>query len=409
MKNQFIVDEVIITNNRIDYKYTVKGDLETVFNGKDDFFVEYTFDISDIPESVAVVPLLCNILPIAWIFNAEVYVKNCDEDFFKSINDFKNGYIKMYPNLKFQGKITSEKLERNLIRKNKGAICFFSGGVDAFNTLLCHLKENVTLLTLWGADVKLDDKGGWDNVLRHIESTSNDFGIEYITIKSNLKDFYNSNILNDRIKYIEKEWWHDFQHGIGVISYAAPISYLTHKGTVYFASSFTANDIGEYTCASDPTIDNFLKFCGSTVIHDGYEFTRQDKVHNIVQYCRKNNKKIELRVCWESTGGKNCCQCEKCYRTMLALFAEGEDPKKYGFNYTRAQLRKIKYCQDKRFSFKKYGEIQLAMKKNCSVRELPREIRWFYNINIKQLGNNLLYKLIAKIKRKIKFIFKFKI
>ena len=335
MKSKFIIEDVIITNNRIDYKYSIEGELQEAFNNNEKFFAEYNYNISNTPESIAIIPLICNILPIIWLYDAEVYIKSCDEDFFNSIEEFKKGYIKMYPDLEFKGKIFAEKLVKNSITESNGAICFFSGGVDAFNTLLNHINENITMLTLWGADVTLQDNDGWNNVLNHLKKTANDFEISYIPVKSNFRTFYNIKKLNEKIYLTKKEWWHDFQHGIGIISFAAPISFLTKKQLVYFASSFTAKDIGQYTCASDPTIDNYLKFCDVKVIHDGYEFTRQDKVHNIVEFCRKNNKKIELRVCWESTGGKNCCHCEKCYRTMLALFAEGEDPKNDGDDYTK--------------------------------------------------------------------------
>lgn len=406
MKDKLIIEDVIISNNRIDYKYSIDGELKEAFNNNEKFFAEYNYNISNTPESIAIIPLICNILPIIWLYDAELYIKSCDEDFFNSIEEFKKGYIKMYPDLEFKGKIFAEKLVKNSITELNGAICFFSGGVDAFNTLLNHINENITMLTLWGADVTLQDNDGWNNVLKHLEKTANDFKTNYISIKSNLRNFYKKDILNKRIESIGKEWWHDFQHGIGIISFAAPISFLTKKQLVYFASSFTAKDIGQYTCASDPTIDNYLKFCDVKVIHDGYEFTRQDKVHNIVEFCRKNNKKIELRVCWESTGGKNCCHCEKCYRTMLALFAEGEDPKNYGFDYTKKLLKKIRYCQDRRFTYKKYEEIQSSMRKNCNINDLPKEIRWFYKINIKKLGCNKIYKILGKIKRKVKRIFK---
>lgn len=401
MKNEFILDKVIIDNNRIDYKYHVNGNWQEAFEDKNVFFAEYDCDITNVPESIAVIPLLCNILPIAWLFDAEINVKTCDEDFFKSIEEFKKGYINMYPDLEFKGKIIVQKLQKNVTEKSNGSICFFSGGVDAFNTLLNHLDENVTLLTLCGADIKLEDVVGWHNVLNHIKFMSESFGIDFVTIKSNLKNFYNEKVLNDKIQVIKKEWYHDFQHGIGIISFASLISYITKKTTVYFASSFTAKDIGSYTCASDPTIDNFVRFCGAKVIHDGYEFSRQDKVHNIVKYCLKNNKRLELRVCWQSTGGKNCCQCEKCYRTMLAIFAEGEDPRNYGFNYTKKQLRQIKYCNDDRFNYNKYSEIQRRMREKCSIDELPKELRWFYKMDIRKLGNNL-YKVIGKFKGKIK-------
>ena len=33
-----------------------------------------------------------------------------------------------------------------------------------------------------------------------------------------------------------------------------------------------------------------------------------------------------------SQEGDNCCMCEKCYRTMAGLWAEGENPENYGFS-----------------------------------------------------------------------------
>lgn len=48
-----------------------------------------------------------------------------------------------------------------------------------------------------------------------------------------------------------------------------------------------------------------------------------------------------MRVCWESTGGSNCCNCEKCWRTILALYAEGENSREYGFDYTDKQLNQL--------------------------------------------------------------------
>mgnify|MGYP001851164205 CR=1 FL=1 len=401
MENRFILNKCIIDNNRISYEYEVYGEWKKIFKNKPNFFAEYSYNISGLPESIAVIPLICNILPMAWLFNAEISVECCDEDFFNSIDDFKEGYKNMYPDLKFKGKFIAKTLQKNKIEDSNGSICFFSGGVDAFNTLFSHVKENVTLLTVWGADVKLCDLDGWKNVQKHIKETSRDFDINYITVKSNLKDFFDKDFVYNKIKHIGKDWWHDFQHGIGIISFAAPISFISKKMNVYIASSFTEKDKGTYTCASDPTIDNFVKFCDSNVIHDGYEYTRQDKVHNIVQYCKEYSKNIELRVCWESTGGKNCCSCEKCYRTMLAIFAEGEDPKNYGFDYSKKQLKEIKYCQDRRFNYSKYGEIQARMREKCNITDIPKEIRWFYRINIKNIGHNL-YKVIGKIKNKIK-------
>ena len=281
--------------------------------------------------------------------------------------------------------------------------------MDAFNTLVCHVAEKPVLLTLWGADVKLSDENGWKNVLSHLQDTSREFGTDYVTIKSEFRMFQEEGILTEAVKKSGDGWWHGFQHGIGIICHAAPVAWVLGLSTVYFASSFTAADKGKVTCASDPTIDNFVRFGGTNIVHDGYEFTRQMKVHNITQFSKKSGMKIPLRVCWESTGGSNCCRCEKCWRTMLAVYAENQNPREYGFDFTDAELaqiaKKMRYGGNKMFGALRYEPIQKAMQKNCEKKELPQEIRWFYDANMDNLGQAPLWRKCArKLKRGLKKI-----
>lgn len=95
-------------------------------------------------------------------------------------------------------------------------------------------------------------------------------------------------------------WWHGFQHGIGLIGQAAPIAFNHKLKSVYIVSTFTIKD--KVTCASDPIIDNFVEFCGWKTIHDGYESTRQDKVHKISRFVKNTGVDVNLRVCWISSG-----------------------------------------------------------------------------------------------------------
>lgn len=50
---------------------------------------------------------------------------------------------------------------------------FFSGGVDAFSTLISHIDETPELFTLWGNDILYDNQSGWKNVEKHIEKQQN--------------------------------------------------------------------------------------------------------------------------------------------------------------------------------------------------------------------------------------------
>jgi len=395
MANRVLVEAPRISGNRIDYAYRVEGEWADAFQPEEAFFIEYGCDISSVPEGVAVVPLLANLLPMAWVHDAEIAVPVCDRDFFGSIEDFKRGYAEMYPMLEFKGKLTAGALEECRPESGGGALAFFSGGVDAFNTLICHREEKPTLLTLWGADVKFRDAAGWERVRANSERVAAEFGVDFVPVKSCLRRFLNYEALTRKVAASGDNWWHGFQHGIGLISHAAPVAYAAGKTTVYFASTNTAADRGKIPCASDPAIDNFVRFCGARAVHDGYQSTRSMKLRSIAQYCRSTGGKVRLRVCWESRGGANCCGCEKCWRTMLALYAEGLDPRDYGFEYDDRRLKKLsgrmRYEIDK-FQGSYYRPIQETMRANFSRDQLPAAIRWFYSADITKLGRDTPYK-----------------
>lgn len=401
MRNTIKILPPIINGNRIEYNYKIAGEWIEAFNLDEKFYIEYSCDISNVPSSTAIIPLLCNIFPIAWIYDAEIYAESCDKAFFDSIPEFKKGYIDMYPKVNFGGNIFVERLEQNQNLHDNGSAAFFSGGVDAFNTLVNHAEEKPLLLTVWGADVKFEDKNGWKNVTDHLKTTASEFQVDYVTIKSSFRRFISEACLYRKVINISGDnWWHGFQHGIGIIGHAAPVCYVYNKSTVYFASSFTIAEKGKVTCASDPTIDNYVKFGSTCVIHDGYEFNRQAKVHNITQFVKKTGIKISLRVCWKSTGGKNCCQCEKCWRTILALYAESSVPSEYGFNFSDYDLKKMskdmKKCYNPMFSELRYKPIQDAMRKNLEINQVPEELKWFYKIDIKKLGYHPYRKFLGK-------------
>ena len=157
------------------------------------------------------------------------------------------------------------------------------------------------------------------------------------------------------VRIYGEDWWHGFQHGIGLICLSAPIAFCKHLKTVYIAST---NVKGHHaTCASDGSIDNYVRFGGTQVVHAQFEMSRQQKIALIVDYCKKEGRRIKLRVCWRSKGGYNCCHCEKCYRTIFAIVAEGGDPKEYGFNMTNKDFLDAERIVKKSL-YKTYGMVR---------------------------------------------------
>lgn len=86
---------------------------------------ESDLNLENVPISILVIPLICNILPIIWITDGILYIDEIDEDFFKSINEFKKGYIEMYPQVDFRGDIKVRKIIKyEPITKGRSATFF---------------------------------------------------------------------------------------------------------------------------------------------------------------------------------------------------------------------------------------------------------------------------------------------
>ena len=400
------VCDIAVNDNLIKVSFEYSIELKQYFL-TNEFTCEYNFLREDIPYGIAVIPFVCNVLPIVWLTDSELILSELDEDFCRSIDLFKQGYIDMYPMLEFRGKTSVGEVKKYIPHNSGGSACFFSGGVDAFNTLFQHLDEHPALITVWGADVSLNDVRGWEIVRQHSQNTAEQLNLNFYTIKCNFHCFLNERILNKMIRSSGDGWWHGFQHGVGLIGLAAPLAYSLGKTTLYIASSYTEADKGTYTCASDPSIDNFVRFAGCHIVHDGYNFTRMDKVKNICR-CAENGMEFRptLRVCWIETGGKNCCKCEKCIRTMAELIVSGHDPHQYGFDYTDDDLKHSRrtvlsaFCRTIRPA---WDEIQADAKKNST--DFPKGFKWINSCDIKRESRSL-ETILFKVRNKVLYLFK---
>lgn len=411
MNNTFRLVSINKHHNRIDFDYKIDGEWTKYFLLEKKMFVEYSFNIEKVPISVAVIPLMGNILPIAWICDAEVILDTLDRDFYQNLDKVKKGYADMYPMIHFTGRVTAADIVDNCDReKGDRSAVFFSGGVDAYTTLLRHIEEKPYLISLWGADIKLQDTVGWEKVKEHIQSVSEEYGLAPVYVRTNFREVINEKELNALVRKSGDSWWHGFQHGASIISHAAPIAYIDGIKRTYIASSFPEKMKGCYTCASDPTIDNYIEYCGCRTIHDGYELDRQEKVRFLVSRKRKGNP-IKLRVCWEVQGGGNCCRCEKCYRTILEIVSEGEDPNDFGFVWTDSSIKQCEKDLKNRIRMPQfnwnqyYFPIQQMFRENADRIPERDKYQWIQQIDFARINNRplkvLRYSVLARGLRKI--------
>jgi len=409
MENNLIIKNINITGNKIEVNYDVEGKWKEYLNHSIKFFSSYDQSVEKVPYSIAVIPFLCNIIPISWVHDLSIIVDELDENFYNCLENIKYGYKNMYPKLNFKGNLLVKKIIKNKYTNNNSSV-LFSGGVDAFCTLLRHLDEKPDIVTVIGADILLDDTKGIKNVNKQHEIVSEKFNLNYKVIYSNLKEIINYNSLSSYVsKKVNCEWWHDFQHGIALIGLVSPLAYINHYGITYIASSFCETQKGTYTCASDPTIDNMLKYGSTNTIHDGYELDRQQKIELICNEKRKRNiDKLNLRVCWETSGGINCCECEKCYRTIMGIITEKDNTNDYYFNFNNEKRKKMISFLSKNLVYNtkngnivNYQPIQNKFLTNYTFEETPDDLKWFRKIKIGS-RNSKIYYIKLNLKRKIK-------
>lgn len=406
MDKKIIIKNVEKNLNTISLRFDTEGNIQKFFN-TNVFTVEYDEAVDKVTNSIAIIPFMCNVLPIAFVLDISIFVEEIDETFYNCIDDLRNGYKKMCPNLELKGKIIANKIVKNIIKdETKNTIMLFSGGVDAFATFYKHLDEKPILATVRGADITTDDYEGWKVVSSYTHKTAKDYNLISTTLTSNFKEFINHSQINTvSFEKINYDWWYAFQHGIGMIGLLAPLCELKGIDTIYIASSYTSNQ--RTICASNPYTDESLKFLNCNVVHDQYDVTRQQKIDKIVNITKDKENKPILRVCWQfNSGGKNCCSCEKCYRTIYGLLAANSNPNDYGFEFNKKVAKRISYEMQYKLFLSEgckffWKDIQQSFKNNRKDLEDKKEFKWIYKMDFDKINEKIFKRLMRKIKRSI--------
>ncbi|HRP07806.1 MAG TPA: hypothetical protein PLL69_04900 [Gemmatimonadales bacterium] len=194
-----------------------------------------------------------------------------------------------------------------------GAMAFFSGGVDGSYTALSNRERITALVLLRGIDMQLDNQSLWDRALESANLVAGHWGLPLATVSTNIRFLgYHYGL----------KWAHTFQ-GAGL----AALAHLTPFEQTLIAASHSLEDMTGF--ASHPDLDILWASSVTAVEHDG-AIRRTAKIAELVTDPVVLSR---LRVCWHDQG-YNCCRCEKCLRTMIALrllgapmpsFSEGLD------------------------------------------------------------------------------------
>tara|TARA_R110002033_G_scaffold143840_2_gene181949 strand:- start:21327 stop:22601 length:1275 start_codon:yes stop_codon:yes gene_type:complete len=332
------LDAILFSENgrKISYDYSFSAGTQKFFNKNNPYYCIYDADVSQVPQSIAVIPFLSNTITIAWFAGFDIEVDEVDQDYYNALIAIKEEFKKWYPNLDLKGGLIAKKQVKNSINGTKKAM-LFSGGVDAFATYLRYYEEKPDLITIHGPDIEINDVEQWNDLRNYIEEEPLLATNAKNFISSNVRDFYSYHVplLVDNMS-----WWGKIQHGLALLGVTAPIAYMNKYAEIAIASSYT-KDI-DISWGSTPETDEKITWAGLKIKHDGYELQRQDKVDLIANFVQDTNKSLRLRVCYSELREEfNCSNCEKCFRTILGLVLAGQNPNNFGFKVDQQFYEKM--------------------------------------------------------------------
>ena len=123
----------------------------------------------------------------------------------------------------------------------------------------------------------------------------------------------------------------------------------------------------------------------------GDKYSRMDKLMRIIQHINVRSK-VVLRVCKKGGIPNNCCQCEKCARTILGLYVLGETPANWGFNITLEEFFKWLRIYIYTFTFScvdDWIEIIEYIRNSKTLSENPN-LGWILTLDIENIKVNNL-------------------
>lgn len=354
MSGRIHVDTILTEASKITIGYSVSGEVSRFFRPDcTELYLEYFYsdsapvDLSAVPRSLAVIPFVGTILPLVFLTDSCLELPEADSTFLDAVADIRNGFATVYPEYTWRGTVTAAQAVDNRDPSAAASAMFFSGGVDSTSTFVDTLESKPDLLTIWGADVSLNNFANWDPVRQDLDRMARDYGLTGFFIRTNFKDVLNYDTLGEDFPMaVRGAWWLNVQHGVAILGIAAPLSGIRHWRHLYLAASLSSDlplDDPHAKLGSRPEIDDSVRFASVQANHEGFEKTRQARLHNILMCAERLKTRFKLRVCYRSRGrGANCGNCEKCIRTIYGILAEGGDPEEYGFSRRSIWFSKAK-------------------------------------------------------------------
>ena len=337
--NKIVLDSISINGRIVEYKFHVNEGIAKYFN-TDTMFIQYEDDIASVPISILSIPFVNVMAGFSWLSDSMLFIDEIDYTYYESFKKLKSAYEELH-RTQFKGLFVPSIITNNSIQSDGvESLLLFGGGVDCHTSFLRNKDSILKIVNIFGwlddlSEHNIVDESDAEKTLAFAKA----MGVDSYHVRSNFASLFDLKLIDKKlcIPRINTSFWYGLLHPMAFLSIASPIAWKFKISNLIIASSFT-KDRADVHCGSFITTDTEFRFADSGLtFHDGFELNRQDKVRLLVDYQKVINRYYPLQVC--SFNDNNCCICEKCFRTVVALVAENADPRSFGFDRIQGSLK----------------------------------------------------------------------
>jgi hypothetical protein len=317
-------------------------------------------------------PWLACLLPLAVTLGEDLTISlPVDPVLLDATDDIIKLWLSWYPHLHDISVNANVDVNVNSIicdEQTKTSATFFSSGVDSYFTAIRHPKAQSMIITR-GFDMPFDYIEQFAIHCNRIAKSANECGGKLIPTATNIRKTRWANC-----------HWELLGHGPALITIA--LLFEQHFNEVFIPSSYEYAILHPW--GSHPMVDSLFTTSNVHFIHEGCGYSRTEKIKAISKH---KHVLHNLHVCFRGSNGKgqdqyNCCNCEKCYRTMVVLAILGKLEHANFFHEKTIDLNKLALLYgDQNFLIEVYT-FAIEMNKTLIAKALSKSIKRSHRIDL---------------------------
>lgn len=385
--NHIKIDSVRLYKNTLFCDLALPKQYWIYFNTLPWLSYTYNVDVSTLPNDVALIPFVSVLAPLVWTTGLTLELGKLDSVFLESLKNIQN-LFSQYFNVGLNGMIKVEKLCTHN-KLNDNYMMFYSGGVDATTTLLDLKDEIGDILIMKGFDRPLEEMlVNQSDLYFHRIIPSKEKSLIFVESPNLHNINYTKLNIDFGVLGSSMNYWCCYCVGLYTFANAVVPAYLKNNYNIVLSSSYKDEDNVIY--GASKVVIKYMRTSFCKMVSYGDNYSRMDKLQRIIQK-RDVHQKVVLRVCKNGGIPENCCQCEKCARTILGLYALGENPKDFGFNITLEFFFKWLRINIYKFSFPCVDDwIEIVECIKTKKHSESTDLSWLLTIDIEQINVNNL-------------------